>query len=404
MDQSRILRTTNVVLLLTAYQMHWFEKKSQRFRFSLPGVVYIFVLGCIYAACFSRHFDPSSSLLNVLNDVSPFLFGLTRMQLLLGAKAFAYAVYSSAKSVRAVNSLVESLASRDRGFGKNEAIAYLLLGSTFCILFGFVLYISYEMKFELPPLQDAMVGMALFLPHLILAGSVRLYVVLAFLSRGQLKQLKEDVEQELRANLNEGEPNIASTSFTISTKNSSLENLESLKRKLEILGASFRNFFQSLQHSLIFYFALNGNCLLGGIYSLTYYWNTWHVIFEHRKRRIFYAANASIYACIASDYICLMFVLFMMEKERMGFIKCLNNFLAQRTSLSKKIRPLAKDIKGIIKRTFDLKFYSLIRFDLSYVSMITFVQLLIISLIVICHYLNDAILLVREELSSKDDE
>ncbi|XP_017111322.1 uncharacterized protein LOC108135209 [Drosophila elegans] len=404
MGNSRILRTTNVVLLLTAYQMHWFEKKSQRFRLSLPGVVYVLVLGCIYAACFSRHFDPASSLLNVLNDVSPFLFGLARMQLLLGAKAFAYAVYSSVKSVGAVNTLVESLPTRDRGFGKNEAIVYVLLSSTFGILFCFGLYIAYEMKFELPPLQDAMIGMALFLPHLILAGSVKLYMVLAFLSCCQLKQLKKSVEEEFRANLLEAERDTASTSFTVSPKNSSLDNLDGLKRKLEVLATSFRDFFQSLEHSLILLFAMNGNCLLVGIYSLTYYWNTWHVIFEDRKRRIFYAANASIYACIASDYISLMFVLFLMANERLSFIACLDFFLAQRTSLSKRMRHVAKDLKGVLRRTFDVKFDSLIRFNLSYVTMMTLVQLLIITLIVMFHYLNDEILLLREELSSKDDE
>ncbi|XP_017081398.2 uncharacterized protein LOC108114797 [Drosophila eugracilis] len=404
MDHSRILRATNVVLLLTGYQMHWFEKKTQRFRLSLPGVVFIFVLGCIYAACFAQHFDSSSSLLKVLRDVSPFLFGLTRMQLLLGAKVLAYAVYCTVKSVGAVNSLVESLTSRDSGLKKDEVIAYVLLGSTFAILFGFVLYISFEMKFELPPLQDAMVGMALFLPHLILAGSMRLFIVLAWLSRGQLKQLKKNAEEELSAHLSKDEDNIASTSFTISTKSSSVESLENLKRKLEVLGTNFGCFTQSLQHSLIFLFALNGNCLLGGIYSLTYYWNTWHVIFEERKRRIFYAANASIYACIASDYVCLMWVLFTMEKERLNFIKCLDYFLAQRSSLAKKMRPLTKDIKSVLKRTFYFKFHSLIRFDLCYVVLMVSAQLLIISLVVIFHYLNDEILLLREELDSKNEE
>jgi len=183
------------------------------------------------------------------------------------------------------------------------------------------------MKFELPPLQDAMIGLALFLPHLILSGSLRLYIVLAWLTRGQLKQFKNIAEVELSDSLIKDEANVASTSFTISTKSSSVENLENLKRKLEILGANLRFFFQSIQHSLIFLFAMNGNCLLGGIYSYTYYWNTWHVIFEDRKRRIFYAANASIYACIASDYICLMVVLFMMEKEVKFNLILLYNFM-----------------------------------------------------------------------------
>jgi len=171
-----------------------------------------------------------------------------------------------------------------------------------------------------------------------------------------------------------------------------VEDLENLKRKLEVLGTNFRFFFQSIQHSLIFLFAMNANCLLGGIYSYTYYWNTWHVIFEDRKRRIFYAANASIYACIAGDYICLMVVLFMIEKEvkyniillyvmqiclylflqRMNFIKCLDFFLTKRNSLSKRMRFLAKDIKKVLKINFFTKFYSIIRFNISHVSLVRF--------------------------------
>jgi len=200
----------------------------------LPSVVYIFVLGVLYAACFSQHFDKTSSTLNVLKEISPFLFGLIRVQLALGAKAFAYAIYSSVKSVGALNSLLKALPTRNSEFNKDEALAYLLLTSTFGILFCFAAYIAYEMKFELPPLPDAMLGMALFLPHLILAGSVRLYTVLSWLSRGQLKELKKNAEEELRANLTKEPANIASALFTVST-----ESLENLKTKLEILEANF---------------------------------------------------------------------------------------------------------------------------------------------------------------------
>lgn len=315
MEHSRVLRVTNVVLLLTGYQMYWFEKKSQRFRLSLPGVVYTFVLGCIYAACFSQHFDATSSLLKVLKDVSPFLYGLTRTQLLLGVKAISYAIYSSARAMETVNSLVESLSIRDHRLSKDEAIAYALLGSTFGILFCFVLYISYEMKFELPPRQDLMIGTALFLPHLILSGSARLYNILAWLTRGELQQLQKSVVDELSANLTRDEASEASTSFSISTVNTSLDNVERQKRKLETIGARYRCLSQSLQCSLMLLFALNGNCLLGGIYSYIYYRHTWHLLFEDRKQRIFYAANASIYACIASDYLCLMIVQGLIENE-----------------------------------------------------------------------------------------
>lgn len=304
-----------MVLLLTGYQIFWFDIKSQRFVLSLPGAVHIFVLGCVYAGCFSQHFNPKSSLLKVLHDVSPFLFGLTRMQLLLGVKALAYAVFSSFKAIGAINSLVESLPRNNNGISKDEVIAYAMLSSTFGVLSCFGFYIGYEMKFELPPLQDAMIGVAVFMPHWILAGSVRLYTILAWLTRGQMEHLQKNIEEVLSTNLTKEEPNLASTSFTVSASNTSLDYLESLRRRLEILGARFNYIFKALQHSLIFLFGLNFNCLLGGIYSFIYYRNTWHVLFEERKQRVFYAANASIYACIACDYICLLFVQFMMENK-----------------------------------------------------------------------------------------
>ncbi|XP_033173137.1 uncharacterized protein LOC117150384 isoform X1 [Drosophila mauritiana] len=397
MNTSRVLRTTNVVLLLMGYQRHWFEKKSHRFRLSLPSVVYIFVLGVVYAACFSQHFDKSSSTLKVLKDISPFLFGLIRVQLALGAKAFAYAIYSSVKSVGAINSLLKALPSRNSQFTQDEALAYLLLTSTFGILFCFAAYIAYEMKFELPPLPDAMLGMALLLPHFILAGSVRLYTVLSWLSRGQLKELKKNAGEELRANLTKDPGNIASALFTVST-----ESLENLKTKLEILEANFCIFAQSLKHSMLFLFAMHANCLLGGFYTLTYYWNTWYVLFEDRKRRIFYAANASIYASIASDYICLMVVLFMMENERRNFIEAIDLLLAQRKLFSKKLRPIAKDLRGVLKKKCFM-FGGPFQPNIIYVSLMVCLQIIVITLIVTVHYLEDEILLLKEEFSSTDD-
>ncbi|XP_017095381.2 uncharacterized protein Grl40a [Drosophila bipectinata] len=404
MENSRVLRCTNVVLLLTGYQIYWYDIKSQRFLLSLPGVVNIFVLGCIYAGCFAQHFDTKSSLLKVLQDVSPFLFGLTRMQLLVGVKALSYAVYSSVKAIGAINSLVESLPRNNNGFCKDEVIAYAMLGSTFGVLTSFGFYIAYEMKFELPPLQDAMIGAALFMPHWILAGSVRLYTILAWLTRGQMEHLQKNIEEVLSANMTKEEPNLASTSFTVSTSNTSLDYLESLRRRLEILGARFNYIFKALQYSLIFLFCLNFNCLLGGIYSFIYYRNTWHVLFEERKQRIFYAANASIYACIACDYLCLMFVQFMMEKKRLSFLKSLDMTLSQRSALPKKMRSLVKDIKVVLFKKFQLKFQSIWSFDMKHFSLLVFLQIIIIALIVMFLYLNDEINLLREELNSKDDE
>ncbi|XP_017150913.1 uncharacterized protein LOC108161202 [Drosophila miranda] len=402
MNHSRVLRATNIVLLLSGYQIYWLDSKTQRFRLSLPWVVYILALGCIYAACFALHLDASSSMLTILKNVSSFLFGLTRLQLFMGVNVFVYAVYSSVRAVGVINPLMESLAGKASGFRKEEAVAYALLTSTFGIFLCFGFYIAYEMNFELPPLQDAMIGTALFIPHLCLAGSLRMYNILAWLTRGQLKEIQTNVEEALGDSLKKDEVEISSTSFTVSISNSNLDSLESLHKQLVLLGTRFGRFFKAMQHSLLFLVTMNGNCLLVGIYSYVYYRNTWYVLFEDRKRKIFYAANASIYACIASDYVCLLLVQFFMEKERLGFQTSLDSFLSQRNALSKRIRCLAKDIKGTLLNTFHHKFLSLWR-SIHFVLLLFF-QGLIIALIVMYHYLSDKIQQLKEQLDSADDE
>lgn len=89
--------------------------------------------------------------------------------------------------------------------------------------------------------------------------------------------------------------------------------------------------------------------------------------------------------------------------------------LAQRKLFSKKLRPIAKDLRGVLKmKCFKFQpniiyislvsFYDLIEnsFLRSYLQMVC-LQIIIITLIVTVHYLRDEILLLKEELSSTDD-
>ncbi|EDW80354.2 uncharacterized protein Dwil_GK18718 [Drosophila willistoni] len=352
MNYSRVLRATNILLILTGYQLHWFDRKSRRFEISLIAVVNVFVLGCLYAACFAQHFRPSS-MLKVLHDVSPLLYGLTRVQLMLGLKVFAYAIYSSARAVVGINSLIESFPADGRALNKAESIAYGFLGSTLSVLFGFGVYIAYKMDFKLPLLQEAMIGMALFLPHLALGGSVRLYCILAWLSCVRLKQLKREVVEEFSTNLKRDEADSASTSFSISqppVTRSNSDGLELKRRQLESLRNRFNFFFRDMQFSLLFLCTINANCLLSGAYSYVNFTNSWHLLFEERKQRIFYAANASIYACIGCDYMCLLLAQVLMEKE------------------------------------------------------LLLLQCLTIALVIVFHYLNDEIIQLKEQLESMNDE
>ncbi|XP_034473886.1 uncharacterized protein LOC117781242 [Drosophila innubila] len=412
MNKLRVLRSSNIFLILSGYQMHWFDTRLQSYRISLAGAVNVFILACIYAGCFAQHFQPSA-MLKTLHDVSPFLYGLTRMHLLLSVKVFSYAIYASVRTVGVVNSYTETLptrATRERGDFKEELIAHGLIYSTHLVLFCFALYIGYEMHFKLPPLQDAMIGFALFLPHLVLAGALRFYCILAWITRSRLRQLSSEMEELLNANKIKTEMHpmtgitVAVETAATPTTPSTEDNFRSQCQQLQQLAARFGAIFGSLQHSLLLLLGVNGNCLLFGIYAFTYYSSTWHVLFEQRKRRIFYAGNVLIYACIACDYICLLISQTSLEQQRLEFLSKLNSALQQRTLLTKRMRSTVKDMRSILWHHFHFKFLSVWRFDLANFSLLQMLQFFVIAIIVIYHYLNDAIQVINDNLDSSNDE
>lgn len=319
MNNIRVLRWSNLLLLLTGYQVYLFDRKSQSYRISLGWVFNVLALACTYVSCFAEHFK-TSTVLKVLHDASPFLYGLMRMQLFLGLKAFCYAIYASWRAVGVASKLTESLpltSGARRRWPLEEVVAYFLLLSTNFTLFFFCLYIGYEMNFELPPLQEAMIGTALFMPHLILAGSLRFYCTLAWITRTRLRQLKNELDELLRGNQVKHEPElVAGTSLAMtSIAPSGTDTLKCLSEQLQQLGARFGACFNSLQRSLLLLFGLNGNGLLFGVYAYVYFSSTWHVMFPDRKQRVFYASNALIYSCIACDYLCLLLVQSCLERQ-----------------------------------------------------------------------------------------
>lgn len=387
MNNLRVLRSSNVLLLLTGYQMHWFDSKQQRYRLSLPGAVHIFVLACIYAGCFAQHFQ-SSAVLKTLLDVSPFLFRLTRLQLVLSVKVFSYAIYASVRAVGVANELTVSLPmtnSSGRRCIAKELIAYALLGSTFVVLLCFGLYIGYEMKFKLPPLQDIMIGAALFLPHLVLAGALRFYNIFAWLTRERLAQLQTDVDELLTLSQLRTELQLVagSSSTAPGAASTQVDNLLSQYEQLQLLAKHFNDFFKSMQHSLLLLLVINANCLLFAIHSYVYYSSTWHVLFEDRKQRIFYAGNACIYACICCDYVCLLLSQTMLEQQvcqglllilfthiithfqRFRFWTSLSDRLARSSALAKHMRRIVKNMRDILANSFRFKFLSIWRFNLA---------------------------------------
>ncbi|XP_064538541.1 uncharacterized protein Grl40a [Drosophila montana] len=443
-NPSRVIRSSNVLLLLTGYQMHWFDAKQQRYRISLPGVVNVFVLACVYAGCFAQHFQPSA-LLKTLQDVSPFLYGLTRLQLLLSIKVFSYAIYASVRAVGVASALTASLPLKSppgHRHVKKELFAYGLLCSTFVVLLCFGLYIGYELEFKLPPLKDIMVGSALFVPHLVLAGALRFYCIFAWLARERLQQLQAEVDELLTIGQMRTEMQLVAgaSSVSIAATPSTVDSLLSQCEQLQQLAANFGNFFDSLEHSLLLLLGINANCLLFGLYAFVYYSSTWYVLFDDRRQRIFYAGNASIYACIGCDYLCLLLAQTLLEQQvgiasndlrdiwhgskpkkqnnwnsgfklvwlfflqSIQFSERLSTALGQRTVLPKRMRRIAKDMRAILSNCFRFKFLSIWRFDVANFALLQLLQLLIIALIVIYHYLDDAIQLTNERFDSNNDE
>ncbi|XP_030556053.1 uncharacterized protein LOC115759291 [Drosophila novamexicana] len=457
----RVIRSSNFLLLLTGYQMHWFDAKQQRYRISLPGVVNVFVLACVYAGCFAQHFQPSA-LLKTLQDVSPFLYDLTRLQLVLSIKVFSYAIYASVRAVGVASALTASLpmkSSPGRRRVKKELLAYGLLCSTFVVLLCFGLYIGYELEFKLPPLKDIMIGSALFLPHLVLAGALRFYSIFAWLARERLQQLQAEVDELLTIGQMRTEMQLVSgtSSVAVAATPSSMDSLLSQCEQLQQLATNFGNLFESLEHSLLLLLGINANCLLFGAYAFVYYSSTWYVLFDDRRQRIFYAGNASIYACIGCDYACLLLAQTLLEQQvgiassdlrggkkkllqsrtlfkeiyfglglgspvknnnwksgfklvwffflqSIQFSERLSTALGQRNVLPKRMRRIAKDMRTILSNCFRLKFLSIWRFDVANFTLLQLLQLLIIALIVIYHYLNDAIQLANERFDSNNDE
>ncbi|KAH8411963.1 hypothetical protein KR222_003689 [Zaprionus bogoriensis] len=409
MNNIRVLRVSNLLLLLQGYQLHTFDAKSQSYRLSLGWAFNVVSLVCFYLSCFVEHFQPAP-VLKALHDGSPFLYALTQMQLLLGLKAYSYALYVSVRAVGVAGALAETLPERSgprcAWFNKDELVAYFLLFSTKLMLFCFALYIGYEMNFELPPMQDAMIGMALVMPHYVLAGGLRFYCILSWITRNRLRQLNVQLDELLSASQTKTELElVAGTTLSIVPATpTAADNLESIHEQLQQLSMRFSACFACLQRSLLLLVGLNGNGLLFGIYAYVYYHSTWHVLFTERNKRIFYASNVCIYACIACDYFCLLLTQSCLEQQRLHFLDKLNTAIGQRATLSKRLRVILKDIRCTLWQTFRFKFLSIWRFDRANFLLLVQLQLLAIALIVMYQQLNDAIVQINDTLASSDDD
>ncbi|XP_030376899.1 uncharacterized protein LOC115625812 [Scaptodrosophila lebanonensis] len=407
MNNTRILRTTNILLLLTGYQLHWFVAKSHRFRVSIVPVIGLVVLSCIYIACLVQHFE-AHSLLQLVKSMSPFLHGLIRLQALLGVKVFIYAFYASARSIGPANDIAKTLPFKSNGSGndRKDYYAYALIFSTLSVLFGLGFYIAYEMDFVLPPLEHIMIGLGLFIPHYVLGGALRFFNILSWLSCDQLQHLRTDVEEELGVCMAKQNAKIELASTSLATSGSSVR-MEALQRQcqqLEQLAGRLERLFQAMQRSLILLFVVNSHCLLGGIYIYIYYYNVWYVLLEGSLRRVFYAGNILIYACILCDYIGLLLTQMLLQRERSKFLEHLKLSLSQREWMPKDMRSVVKDMRNILCSAFNFKFCSVLRFDVAHFALLQILQGLTIAVIVLYVYFNDTISAINDSIGGNDDE
>lgn len=290
MNYQRILRITNYYLFAVGYQIRFYNPKQKTFTCSLWALMGFVITALTYGICFQHHFEVSS-ILKITHDVSPFLGHLIRLQVLLGVKGYIFCIIQWKQINNVSNNLLGLLPENvfdyeDTKWKRSELIYYFALFSTLVVAFVIGLYIAIEMKFELPPLDTIMIAVALFVPHLMLSGSLKIYLLSLWFIRQEFINMISD--------------------FKIGSTLDDLNLNVKIIQRLNSISAKFQSISTTIQKHLLVYFGLNFNALLYSTYSIFYFEKLWYILFEGRYKRIFYAANSLIYISIFLDYILLM--------------------------------------------------------------------------------------------------
>lgn len=308
MNLERIFRITSFYYLITGYQIRWFDRKASRYNLTPWCVIYFLLLTLIYLICFAHHFE-NSALLKIVSDISPFLKNLIRFHVLLSLKTFVFFI-SEWKNISKINNglvrLLNVSLKNKENCDKQELLAYVLFFITFIIFFGFGLYIAIELNFELPPIDHIMINVALFLPHFIIAGSLRFYSLTLWLLKIELLSIKQLLRDTLNSTANQTGCTvieISNPAFDTTTNSNKLCGFyNQLLQRVSSMGNYLQAFDSVFQRQLGILISLNFNCVLAGFYSRLYFEKSWHVLFTNRIHRVFYAANSAIFACILVDY------------------------------------------------------------------------------------------------------
>lgn len=334
MNLERIIRITSFYYLLTGYQIHWFDRKTLRYNPTLWCFMYFLILSIIYLICFAHHFE-NSSLLKIISDLSPFLRNLVRFHVLLSLKAIVFFISEWKHRSRVISDFMavldETLKNKEN-FDQQELLAYAIFFSTFIVFCGFGLYIAVELNFELPPIDHIMINMALFLPHFIIAGCLRFHSLGSWLLKRELLKIEhtlKDMVNGTAKNTDFTVIEISNPAFDSTTHNRNilLGFYAKLSQRVALIANYLQTFDSVLQRQLSILISLNFNCLLAGFYSRLYFETSWHVLFTNRNRRIFYAANSAIFACILMDYGVLLFSRWCFCKEvSRNYFCCYHNF------------------------------------------------------------------------------
>lgn len=325
MNWQRVLGITNSFLILTGFQLHSFESKTQRYHISLWGLANFMVLTLFYAICINQHFT-RSPLLSIFHEVSPFLWQLIRAHFILGLKIYIFRIFLMAAVGRACNG-ISSVSTRvyAHKFSLEEAFAYILVFSTFMILLCFAIYIAYEMEFKLPPWDNIFISFGLFIPHFGVAGALKLYTLNCWLLREELRQLKVGLQdmlmEQLTADVKSAENvmemtergSAANVCVKMSANNLQKE-LVQYHERFEQLAAEVELVVAALSKEMLLLLLMNSSCLLAGVYSFLYFQTSWHILFSPSWKHIFYAANIAIYVLISWDYICLCTSVWLLNK------------------------------------------------------------------------------------------
>ncbi|XP_053963957.1 uncharacterized protein LOC128866929 [Anastrepha ludens] len=415
MNWQRILRISNCFLLLTGFQLYSFEPNTQRYHLSLWGLINFIVLALFYMICVNQHFI-HSPLLQIFHDVSPFLWELIRVQLMLGLMVFIFRLFAMAEVGRACNSIA-CFSSRvfARKFSIEEAFAYFLVFSTFLLTFCFALYIAYEMEFKLPPWDNIFISYGLFIPHFALAGALKLYTLNCWFLREELLELNTELQDVLRTEQLVAEEKIADDKIEMEVSASALntyvrmpvndkqKRLDQYYGRLEQLSDEIQIVNTALDKELFLLLVMNSFCLLAGVYTLVYFEASWHIFFSPSWRRVFYAANIAIYVLIFWDYLCLCTSVSLYNKVKSQLLVGVQRALKSKIFIEKHTRTALKRIQNLLACKLRLLLFQAVDINIANLLMVHIVLGIVISLIVMYKYLNDQICSIVTQLADSDD-